>query len=60
MIVIDSFGALTTTSGIDQVASGEAGKLNLTKQKYMAQVFRAITTPLGQLDIPMIVTNTSM
>lgn len=57
MIVIDSFGALTTTSGIDQVASGEAGKLNLTKQKYMAQVFRAITTPLGQLDIPMIVTN---
>lgn len=55
-IVLDSQGMLSTEKAINDVLSGE-DKVDLTKAKKLAAMYRDITFRLGELGVPMYVTN---
>ena len=55
-IVLDSQGMLSTNKSIDDVLKGE-DKTDLTKAKKLAAMYRDLTFRLGELGVPMYVTN---
>lgn len=55
-IVLDSQGMLSTNKNIDDVLKGE-DKTDLTKAKKLSAMYRDLTFRLGELGVPMYVTN---
>lgn len=56
MVVIDSLGQLSTVKEMEDTASGSE-KADMTRAKGIKRLFRVCTKKLGQLKIPVIITN---
>jgi RecA/RadA recombinase len=56
IIVIDSLGNMASQKEIDDIAAG-TGKSDMTRAKTIKQLFRILTTNIGVLQIPCILTN---
>ena len=56
MFVLDSLGMLSTSKEMDDIANDKQVR-DMTKSQTIKSVFRIITSKLGKLKIPMIVTN---
>ena len=56
MFVLDSLGMLSTSKEIDDISNDKQVR-DMTKSQTIKSVFRIITSKLGKLKIPMIVTN---
>ena len=56
MFVLDSLGMLSTSKEMEDVANDKQVR-DMTKSQTIKSVFRIITSKLGKLKIPMIVTN---
>lgn len=56
MIVLDSMGDLASKKETDDAIEG-SNKADMTRAKQLKSVFRIVTSKLGQLRIPLIITN---
>ena len=56
LLVLDSVGQMSSNKEKEDLISGNM-KLDMTRAKSLAALFRSINTDLGYLDIPMIVCN---
>ena len=56
MVILDSLGMLSTNSVIENALAGKE-KVNMTKPKLIKEMILAINTILGNLSIPLLITN---
>jgi RecA/RadA recombinase len=56
MFVMDSLGNLATQKEIDDASSGSE-KADMTRAKVIKSIFRIITTKLGEIHAPLVITN---
>ena len=56
MIVLDSLGMLSTTKEMEDTASGKAVR-DMTRAQVVKATFRTLTLKLGQIGVPLIMTN---
>lgn len=56
LIVLDSVGQMSSNKELNDLADGKI-KVDMTRAKALAALFRSINSDLGYLDIPMVVCN---